>query len=316
MDSLREMRAKLSARQAEQRDAYRASEAKWTAEWDAIRAASWKTYTAVGKVLFQNERYDARASAAEFFESQKARHPIRKSLRFYPSYGYERWLAESVRACDDSLELYQGLLQYFKMQRKEAAQAANALDQSFRVTQTLFDGFAGDTNEQKRKLFMKAPSMDNYSFNWTQFPDVCWRAGFLPLLDMCCDALGTNSMCPFYYSAGEDATRQSYVGQHCWCNPPYKNMRAFIDVLERDRNKSVSTRAILVIPRTYAWLMKPIYEGNAWRRVQYWHKNAKLLFRRPARDSILGGRRRALSQTVQAILVLVLGRSSRGASLQ
>ncbi len=55
--------------------------------------------------------------------------------------------------------------------------------------------------------------------------------------------------------------------------------------------------------------MKPLYAGNKWRRVQYWHKTAKQLFLKPDAVSIFGWNRRPLSQTVQAILALVLGRS-------
>ena len=70
-----------------------------------------------------------------------------------------------------------------------------------------------------------------------------------------------------------------------YSNHPYPRVIAEIFSITSGRAQS---QAILVIPRTYSWLMGPIYESNKWRRVQYWHKNAKLLFKRHARDSILG----------------------------
>ena len=79
----------------------------------------------------------------------------------------------------------------------------------------------------------------------------------------------------------------------------------------RNISNQNSYKAIAILPRTFSCVMKPLYQGNRWRRVQYFHNKAKQLFMKPATDSILGGRRLPLSQTVQAILVLVLGPSKK-----
>ncbi len=78
-------------------------------------------------------------------------------------------------------------------------------------------------------------------------------------------------------------------------------------MLEDARGRNATTRAILVIPRKRASLMKEMIDGDMWRRIQYWHKSSRKLFLRPARDSILGCNRKVLSTTVQTILVLELG---------
>ena len=171
------------------------------------------------------------------------------------------------------------------------------------MNQALSEDFDGE----QLLLSLKSPAMDNYSFNREQFPDLCDRARFLPLVDMCCDVLGTNAMCPFYYSARTDARQQTYEGVHTWCNPPFKDFTDFARVLEAARGRNATTRAILVIPRTRPSLMKELLDGDMWRRIQYWHKSSRALFLRPALDSILGCNRKVLSTTVQTILVLELG---------
>ena len=35
------------------------------------------------------------------------------------------------------------------------------------------------------------------------------KVGWRPYIDMCCGVLGQNSLCPFYYDALSDATRQA-----------------------------------------------------------------------------------------------------------
>ena len=159
--------------------------------------------------------------------------------------------------------------------------------------------------------FLQAPTLDNYRLNWSQFPILCQRAGFLPLLDMCCDVLGSNSMCPFFYSAAEDARKQQYDGMPVWCNPPFKDQTSFMRPLEVARARDSTTQAILIIPRTFPFLMKPLYVANLWRRVQYWHRQARYVFLQPAADSILGCNRRPMASTVQTILALALGPSTR-----
>jgi len=134
-----------------------------------------------------------------FCKAQKKTHPdLQKSFRFYRTCNYRTWLKESVTACQDSIAVLTELLTSIG---QAAPRSAGPLSASFKVNQMLSEDFDGE----QLLLSLKSPAMDNYSFNREQFPDLCNRAKFLPLVDMCCDVLGTNAMCPFYYSARTDA---------------------------------------------------------------------------------------------------------------
>ena len=54
----------------------------------------------------------------------------------------------------------------------------------------------------------------------------------LPLVDACCDLLGTNSQCPYFYSAQDDGAAQAYDGMPTWCNPPFSDAARFVRALE------------------------------------------------------------------------------------
>lgn len=173
------------------------------------------------------------------------------------------------------------------LEQEEEVGSEVPLVAAFKVNQKL-QTLLAEFDDEPLQLSLKVPAMDNYCFNREQFPDLCARAKFLPLVDMCCDVLGTNAMCPLYYSARTDARRQAYEGVPVWCNPPFKEFMEFVRVLEAARGRNPMTRAILVIPRTRLSYMKDLLDGDMWRRIQYWHKSSKALFLRPALDSILG----------------------------
>ena len=97
-------------------------------------------------------------------------------------------------------------------------------------------------------LFTDDQALDNYMVNESQFLPLCLRARVLPLVDMCADVLGTNSMCPFFYSAREDATQQTFFGVPAWCNPPFSDFDRFVKRLEAAREADPGTQAVLVLP--------------------------------------------------------------------
>ena len=64
---------------------------------------------------------------------------------------------------------------------------------------------------------------------------------------MCCDVLGSNALCPYFYSSREDATRQRFEGAHVWLNPPFSMIAPFVVKLEAARAADPYTKAVLVL---------------------------------------------------------------------
>ena len=109
------------------------------------------------------------------------------------------------------------------------------------------------THAARLRLFRADLACENYMIQRGMFRAICADCGVLPLVDMCCDALGANALCPFHYSAAQDATAQDFAGWPVLCNPPYKEVEPFIRRLEADSRRGLKgTRAILVIPHTAA----------------------------------------------------------------
>ena len=54
---------------------------------------------------------------------------------------------------------------------------------------------------------MRHPEDDNYQTKETQTAYVYWLARWKPIVDMCCDMVGSNAQAPFYYDAQSDALK-------------------------------------------------------------------------------------------------------------
>ena len=160
---------------------------------------------------------------------------------------------------------------------------------------TLFKMAGGNTHASKLHLFRQLQAFENYTVSWGQFPKICRRCGILPFVDMCCDVLGANSMCPYYFSVREDGTQQDYRSVPVWCNPPYKEMDAFFFTLERAQHADATTQAILVIPRTHFSDLEPLVARNLWTRVDYYHKSSRNFFSRPDKTSAFQGTHESVS---------------------
>ena len=75
--------------------------------------------------------------------------------------------------------------------------------------------------------------------------------GWTPVLDLCCDPLGGNSLCPFYYDAICNALKQLWYlyKKRIIANPPYHMCDEFIELLQRAFEGDLDTRILLVIPK-------------------------------------------------------------------
>lgn len=47
------------------------------------------------------------------------------------------------------------------------------------------------------------------------------KAGWKPQIDVCCDPLGSNSLCDTFVGEDEDVRTVDLTGLRIWCNPPY-----------------------------------------------------------------------------------------------
>ena len=235
--------------------------------------------------------YAAEQESAQFYERVRRAHPhLRKSLRFFPTCTYAEWLKESVRACVDTIEFLQKFLREQGEPTNAPAPKKGSVGETMTSNTVLFKMAGGDTHATKLQLFRQLQAFENYTVGWGQFPTICRRCGVLPFVDMCCDVLGANSMCPYYYSVREDGTKQDYRSVPVWSNPPYKEMQEFVGPLERARQEDATTQAILVVPRTRQKDLAPIVARNRWTRADYYHKGARDFFWRPDKTSAFAGR--------------------------
>ena len=77
------------------------------------------------------------------------------------------------------------------------------------------------------------------------------KLGYKPLLDLCADCCGYNSLAPLFYDARADALLQlEYIeGEDMIVNPPYDRIPEFIELLEEAYTNDKTTTAVLIIPR-------------------------------------------------------------------
>ena len=96
---------------------------------------------------------------------------------------------------------------------------------------------------------------------------------------MCCNALGSNSLCPFYYDAISDATLQAEMlaGRKLLCNPIFDRCDRFIETLQQAFELNSSTKAILVCPARFSnqWFID-LCENRNFKVVAYYPPGTKL----------------------------------------
>ena len=82
-------------------------------------------------------------------------------------------------------------------------------------------------------LFKADQSAENFMIDLKHFQKACRETKRLPWVDICCDYLGQNSLCPYYLSAKENALEQNLSGLIIWMNPPFKASSHFVKKLEQ-----------------------------------------------------------------------------------
>ena len=67
------------------------------------------------------------------------------------------------------------------------------------------------------------------------FAEILKKIDWYPILDICCDVLGSNALALFYFDARSDSLQQlEYLkGKNIVCNPPYDQCDKFIDLIEK-----------------------------------------------------------------------------------
>ena len=66
------------------------------------------------------------------------------------------------------------------------------------------------------EFFRADQKAENLMFCPRRYGLACVDAGKVCMVDICCDLLGSNSQCPFYLSAEEDATKFDISGMPSW----------------------------------------------------------------------------------------------------
>ncbi len=208
--------------------------------------------------------YDVRNVADAFFRSAQAqgREPA-KSLRFYPK-PYRAYLTQWLSAVEATIAGLQPRVE--KLPRKEEPRKGKAekqgrpgkpkaggthgarKPQEKKITEnaTYFKELGGKTDEGRIRFFKEDQHAENLMFDTAKFAIACISARLLPLVDMCCDLLGSNAHCPFFLSAAHDSSTFNLDEWDVWCNPPFKAHEQFVDnISKRVPN---GTRAILLLP--------------------------------------------------------------------
>ena len=68
-------------------------------------------------------------------------------------------------------------------------------------------------------------------------------------LDACANDSGDNALCARYCSPQQSFLERSLAGEHVWINPPFSNIRAFIDhYLAEKRRHPQTTSGCLLVP--------------------------------------------------------------------
>ena len=106
------------------------------------------------------------------------------------------------------------------------------------------------STEGLMKHYTENPWTDNYMIAAGKFLELCEIYKWTPNLDICCDLLGTNSLCQLFYSARENSLQQTLGNYKILCNPPYQErmLDKFTRKLERTMLLYPDTRVLLMLP--------------------------------------------------------------------
>jgi len=139
------------------------------------------------------------------------------------------------------------------------------------------------SSNDHRDLMMKNPFEENAMTSSARLREIYDEMDWVPVIDICSDAMGTNSCCPLFYSAYQNGLEQQHhlLGKRILCNPPYSKAGEFIDHLEDLVKNDGNTRVLLIVPKREpnTWMAK-LRPPTLWRLVKAWPKGS-LIFTKP-----------------------------------
>ena len=159
-------------------------------------------------------------------------------------------------------------------------------------------------------LALKYQDYDDYMTHASVMTKVYSLVGWKPYIDMCCGILGQNSLCPFYYDALSDATRQarSLAGHRLLCNPVYDRCEEFIATLRDAHRIDPDTKAIFVCPvrLTQPWFQE-LSKDPLFKVVAYYAKGADVFTAATQGNPLSTTRKNLRRGTVEPIAIWELG---------
>ena len=103
-------------------------------------------------------------------------------------------------------------------------------------------------------------------------------------LDACCNPNGNNSLCERYCSTQDSFLNRSLQNEFVWLNPPFKNVKPFLDHYFSERQKTPdSTGACILLPAWRCFTEHPEL-AKLWKIVQY--PKGSRLFSQPSVDGL------------------------------
>lgn len=91
-------------------------------------------------------------------------------------------------------------------------------------------------------------------------------AGFREEFDFTIDvaALPHNTKMPRYYTPGDDGLARSWSGERVWCNPPYSDIRPWVEKAHREIFAGKADRVVMLVPanRTEQAWWQDLVEGQ------------------------------------------------------
>ncbi len=105
----------------------------------------------------------------------------------------------------------------------------------------------GRKGEKKRYRWLKVRHTLEDDFRTPPFIFDSVNTKFGPFtLDVCASA--ENNLCQQWFSKEQNALTQQWNAENCWCNPPYKDTKAFVQkALEQVINNSQCNRAVILL---------------------------------------------------------------------
>ena len=148
--------------------------------------------------------------------------------------------------------------------------------------------------------------MENYMLAPGFYDRICRDCSFVPLLDICADVLGANSLAPFCYSTEQDSLKQHLAGVTCVCNPPYREMDRWIRKCEKAKLQDSATRVLLFIPVKKDAAFSDFVRRDAWKIVRTFQLGTEHLWTSVNDLNLFSQERLKVSNSIQTIIACTL----------